>query len=346
MFPTGFLPELKNPNYPCEIDRPEAVGDYLASRNFLERNECVHRLTAAASPGRNATWRVETNVRSFVLKQFRPWPANGRAAPAPEERFRAECQFYRSARIAESLGRALPAMLHQDCQAGCVILEDVGEPEGAALRLSAGDAESLAWFLVALHHHSQSVPASAHYHSRDVVGWQMAHLFRRDRGGRRGAPGRWLGRFAEGSDNNRYALEDAMAVLDKEGTSLVHGHFASSNWVRSADGRLRVIDAEFSFFGPPEFDVGCFLASLLYTRQADDVVRAAVGVLTAGCVRYRARLVAAFAAVHLCDMLESPAGTTEVVRGSRAVALLRRLARVVDTDALTELVAARARRKA
>lgn len=337
MVPTGFLPDLKNPNYPCDTDRPTAVGEYLSTRNFLERGEHVRRLTPAETPGRNATWRVETTARSFVVKQFCPWPANGRPAPAPEDRFKAECQFHRTARIAGTVGRALPTLLHHDCRAGCAIFEDVGEGNATSAPLTVADAEALAWFLVSLHHHTQSVPAVARYHSPEVVGWQMAHLFQQSRTGRRGEPGRWLTRFAALSERTRHALEDAQAALGREGSSLVHGHFMASNWVRAADGRLRVVDAEFSFFGPPEFDAGAFIASLLYTRQPVEVVRAGLAVLNGGCLHYHARNTVAFAAAHLCDLLETR-NDAHAPRGAAATALLRRLARAIELASLEAIV--------
>jgi hypothetical protein len=112
------------------------------------------------------------------------------------------------------------------------------------------------------------------------------------------------------------------------------------NWVRAADGRLRVVDAEFSFFGPPEFDAGAFLASLLHTRQPADVLRAGLAVLQAGCVRYQPRLTAAFAAVHLCDLLENRTKGARAAKGAAATALLRRLSRAIDSASLNTLLPA------
>jgi 5-methylthioribose kinase len=351
--PEGFSTEFKNPNYPCDTDRPTAVGEYLVSRNFLERDERVRRLTPTVRRGRNATWRVETTARSFVVKQFRPWPANGRAAPAAEERFRAECQFYRTARIADGLGPALPMLLHHDCRAGCVILEDIAgavstpgstatpatasmttapDGVGAGLQLTPADAAALSWFLIRLHHHSQSVPASARYGSGEVVGWQMAHLFPPGAGA-----GPWLKRLLAVGEKQRHAIEDARAALQHEGTSLVHGDFTTSNWVRAADGSLRVVDAEFSFFGRPEFDAGAMLGSMLALGAGPVVVRAAVDVIAGSCMRYHPRLTAAFAGAHFCSLLDdSPAGS-KFVRGATASAALRRIALAINRDSLAAL---------
>jgi 5-methylthioribose kinase len=342
MAPKGFSPDSKNPNYPCDSDRPKAVGEYLIARNFLDRGERVERLTPASPQGRNATWRVETNARAFVVKQFRPWPANGRAAPTADERFRAECQFYRTARIADGLGRSLPSLLHHDNRAGCVILEDVAARDSADLQLTSADATALAWFLVALHHHSQSVPDSARYGSREIVGWQMAHLFQQSPRASRQAAGRWLARFTALGEKARHAIEDAQARLAHEGSSLVHGDFTAANWVRARDGSLRVVDAEFSFFGPPEFDAGALLASLVHLRVPNEVLRAGVDVITRGCMRYHGRLTAAYAVVHLCDRLENPPATGERLRGAAASGALRRLARVVETGSLEAIIAERA----
>ena len=48
---------------------------------------------------------------------------------------------------------------------------------------------------------------------------------------------------------------------------LLHGDYFPGSWLRSAAG-LRIIDPEFCFFGPPEFDAGVMLAHMLLAGQA------------------------------------------------------------------------------
>lgn len=332
--------QTKNPNYPLlDTATPDSVGRYLSSRNFIGPDEPVLRIEPFGVRARNRIVRVITPARSFVLKQFCAWPALGRPPPSLDERFRAETQFYRSARIADCARSALPEVLHQDAQAACIILEDAGEAlplEGRAIVPSI--AKQLGWFLVSLHHHSRSVPACAHYRNEQVVGWQMACLFAAPRN-HADARGRWLARWRESSTIVRYALEDALAALERGGTSLVHGDYTPSNWVQNGHGP-RVVDGEFSFFGPPEYDMGTYLAGLMLERQGHDTLTAAVEVATQGCFRYDFRLAAAFAGVHVCAGFgrgaegERRAG----LRGATATALLRRLRHAIERQSLEPLI--------
>lgn len=332
--------QTKNPNYPAlDTGTPEVVARYLASRNFTGVAEAVLAIEPLGGRARNRIFRVTTTERSFVLKQFRAWPVGNRPVPSAEERFRAETQFYRSARIADCARTALPEVLHQDAQAGCILFEDAGEALPLSGRaISSTTATALGWFLVSLHHHSRSVPACAHYRNEQVVGWQMARLFSCAPEKGRGV---WLARWRERGADVRFALEDALAALERGGTSLVHGDYTPANWVQNGHGP-RVVDGEFSFFGPPEYDAGAYLAGLILEAVPRETLRAAVDVISRGCFRYDARLVAAFAGVHVCDGLQAVSrgsvGDSARLRGSPAAAALRRLQSAVERRSLEPLV--------
>jgi 5-methylthioribose kinase len=62
-----------------------------------------------------------------------------------------------------------------------------------------------------------------------------------------------------------------MIYLQAEGPSLLHGDFYPGSFLRTEDG-LRVIDPEFAFPGPPEFDMGVFSAHLILSGEEADVV--------------------------------------------------------------------------
>lgn len=330
--------QTKNPNYPAlDTGTPEAIARYLASRNFIGSQESVVHTEPLGEHARNRIFRVVTCSRSFVVKQFRAWPALDRPAPGPEERFRAETQFYRSARIADCARSALPEVLHQDAQAGCILIEDTGEARPLAGRPIAPEvARQLGWFLVSLHHHSRSVPACAHYRNEQVVGWQMARLFAHARTGGRES---WLMRWRERSADVRFGLEDGLAALERGGTSLVHGDYSPANWVQNGHGP-KVVDAEFSFFGPPEYDAGAYLAGLIVDAQPPQTLAAAVEVIERGCFRYDPRLVAVFAGVHVCDALQCAVrdGGPSRLRGATAAATLKRLQVAVEKRSVAAIV--------
>src|SRR5207237_1305710 len=58
-----------------------------------------------------------------------------------------------------------------------------------------------------------------------------------------------------------------------EGDCLLHGDFFPGSWLRSPEG-IKVIDPEFCFFGPPEFDLGVMLAHLYLAHQDASILKA------------------------------------------------------------------------
>ncbi|MGH8019699.1 MAG: phosphotransferase [Opitutaceae bacterium] len=330
-----MVQQTKYPDYPfLDTSRLDTVASYLSARNLLRESERVLRLETIGAPSRNSLARVVTAERAFVLKQFTEWPANGTSAPAAEDRFKAECQFHRSSRIAECPKSPVPALLHYDARARCLLMEDAGAGAGGHFSPTADDAQSLGWILVNLHHHTQSVPACARYENWAVRQWLSSHLFVGDTGTSRPAP--WLERLMRASASVRETLKDARRALAEGGTCLIHGDFLPRNWMKNA-GRCQVVDAEFSFFGRPEFDAGSFLAGLMFRRASAETLQAALAVLESGCVRYDPRFVAAFAGAHLVRLLDSAPKGTGAPSGPTASALLRRVARAMQTQSLAAL---------
>lgn len=59
---------------------------------------------------------------------------------------------------------------------------------------------------------------------------------------------------------------------------LLHGDFYPGSWLQNSDGEVFVIDPEFTFFGPGEFDLGVYMAHLLMvdttTTEIDNMLSA------------------------------------------------------------------------
>jgi len=320
----GFAEAAKNPTYPkFDATEPHAVQSYLSDRNLLLPGEHVVRLEKVPYPTRNETLRVVTNERAWFLKHFLVWPDNGVVAPAQRDRFHAESLFHRAARISRCDREPLPTLVHQDANEQCLVFEDAGpEVDGGAV-LTESEVEALAWFLINVHHHSQSVPVCARHCSEGIRRWHAARLFPAGLAARRGRDYRWRQRLFGEDVEVVSVLERSREALIDGGANLVHGDFVPGNWVRTTAG-LRVVDAEFSFFGRPEFDVGAFLAGLALLDLPRVVQARAHEVLAQACVRYDPGMVAAFLAVHLCSMLDGGAAGVRAPSGSQALALYRR----------------------
>jgi 5-methylthioribose kinase len=67
-------------------------------------------------------------------------------------------------------------------------------------------------------------------------------------------------------------LAEAVGRLGEQylasGPALLHGDFYPGSWLKVRSG-FKVIDPEFCFFGPPEYDLGVMLAHLKMAQQPD-----------------------------------------------------------------------------
>lgn len=332
MVPPFLVSPAKNPIYPSlAASRFDAIAAYLASRNFLQPHERLIDLAPAGRASRNETLRVATNERTFVVKRFLEWPGEGPSAPSAESRFAAEGGFNRAARIAGCAGGHLPIVLHHDRRERCIVFSDLGRGRPGSAAPSAAEVESVAWALVGLHHHSQSVPAHARHDNGGLRQWLAARLF---------ADGPWIARLAAGGAVVRERLAEARIAVAEEGACLVHGDFAPENWIVDG-GRIAIVDAEGSFFGRPEIDAGSMLAGLLFAGVDDGALGAAVGVLAGGCVRYDARLVTAFAGVHLCRRIEAARASGGRLPGAVARAKVGRVVRAIASGTWAGLLETR-----
>jgi 5-methylthioribose kinase len=57
-----------------------------------------------------------------------------------------------------------------------------------------------------------------------------------------------------------------------QGRSLLHGDFYPGSWLKTDQG-IKMIDPEFAFQGPPEFDLGVMFAHMLMAQQGTATLR-------------------------------------------------------------------------
>jgi 5-methylthioribose kinase len=67
------------------------------------------------------------------------------------------------------------------------------------------------------------------------------------------------------------AVQALSAVYLGNGPCLLHGDYYPGSWLRTASG-VKVIDPEFGFTGPPEFDVAVMMAHMRMAAQPPEVL--------------------------------------------------------------------------
>ncbi len=226
----------------------------------------------------NVTLRVITNRRSLIVKQARPFVAKYPSIEAPIDRLWIEEQFYRTVEPFPEVAGRMPRIVASDVGAYTLVLEDLTEAEDLVTlyegrqEIDARRVTELARHLA--HLHGIAVDGSSErYANRSMRKLNHAHLYviplaSPDRArlqsleaGLDVAADR-VAADAAYSDKVRATGEQYLA----DGEYLLHGDYFPGSWMAD-DQHVWVIDPEFAFLGPVEFDLGCALAHFAMARQ-------------------------------------------------------------------------------
>jgi 5-methylthioribose kinase len=250
-------------------ENARAIDHHLRDLGWLQ-NDRVLRAEKIGDGNMNLTVRLHLARSSAILKQARPWVEKYPDIPAPVERAEVEAAFYRTVMSEPAIASRMPALLDADRDSHLLLLEDLRDATDlmslyAGERLTSEDAAELICYLNALHSRpvepcmrdifrNREMRALNHAHQYDIPlragnGMELASELKKDAGYRE--------RVAE---LGRLYLAD--------GDTLLHGDYFPGSWLRTARGMF-VIDPEFSFLGPAEFDLGILRAHVVLTGQED-----------------------------------------------------------------------------
>ena len=252
----------------------DSLTDYLHAQSFLTSDEVIRQISKAGEGNMNLTLRVQTNQRSFIIKQSRPWVEKYPQLAAPWDRVLSEAKFYELVGNLQVVASKMPRILSVDRDSRILLLEDLGTGgDYTSLyqgeRLSEAEISALAIYLSTLHSFV-SEPVLANLELRQL---NHAHIFEIPLQSNNGldldqiTPG--LSSVANSLKNN-LQFRNRAAELGKlylaEGPTLLHGDFYPGSWLKTNNG-LRVIDPEFAYFGCAEFEVGVLRAHLILTQN-------------------------------------------------------------------------------
>jgi len=264
-----------------------AVGVYLASLDWLAPNEAVERIARAGEGNMNCVLRVVTSQRTFILKQARPWVEKYPSVAAPWDRALVEARFYQEVELRQTVAKYLPRLLGFDSEERLLMLEDLAEARDFTFLYSDGEQRPeeaelnrLIDFLIALHNSFRAPELAGAFSNVQMRILNHEHIFalplRKDNGLDLDAitPGLSVPALRLQHDpgycsavrvlGERY-LDTSRAVC------LIHGDYFPGSWLRARQS-VYVIDPEFCFYGPPEWDLGVMAAHLYFARQSQSSI--------------------------------------------------------------------------
>ncbi len=261
------------------------MQEHLTALAWLQPGERLVSLTSAGAGNMNRTLRAATTQRTFILKQSVPFVAKYPHIPAPVERLEVERQFYDLIAKNDALALRTPRVLGYDAANHLLALEDMGtagdmqdayaaKPEAA---LQRGQITALVYWLWKLHALDVEGVALDNAAMRAL---NHAHIFEIPLQADNGVELSSSLHDTAATIRGDAALKDAAATLGEvylgsatclSRPALLHGDFYPGSWLHQSRSGVAVIDPEFAFIGPAEFDLGVMLAHLTFCQfeQAD-----------------------------------------------------------------------------
>ena len=270
--------------YPLiDENSPDVIMALLQDMGLCENDEKIGSISKAGEGNMNVVLRVGLSDRSLIVKQSRPWVAKYPSIAAPDDRIVAELNFYKYVQDSPSVTAALPKILGDDISRRTIVMEDLGAASDYSSLYTSenGLAESSPVFEKAIAWLSQLHQTVVKKTNDSTVGCyelrelNHAHIFTIPM--QAGAVD--LNSICDGlQSNSDFILGDeqlrtALKTLGDQylasGEHLLHGDYYPGSWLKT-DAGFRVIDPEFCFAGPIEFDLGVLAAHWIFCGAAPD----------------------------------------------------------------------------
>lgn len=257
---------------------------YLSERGWLFEKEQIQMVEKPGEGNMNYVLRVQTNLRSFILKQSRAYVEKYPQIAAPEKRVVTESIFYEKVATVPEIQQRMPKILGIDKENNLLVLEDLGKSSDYSFlyelekRISAVELSALVGYLNDLHGLFSKKTSDEELMNLEMRTLNFEHIFK------------YPFQIDNGFDLNlvqdglqELALEVKLNVkllekIEKLGTvylenglHLLHGDFYPGSWLHTSAG-IKIIDPEFCFYGFREFDLGVFIAHLYLTHHDYDLI--------------------------------------------------------------------------
>lgn len=262
-------------------DNLPAINAHLCELGWIPVDGKLTNPRPAGEGNMNRTLRLDCqgcgDIDSIILKQAVPFVAKYPDIPAPIERGAAEAAFYHAAQNHAVLESRLPRLLGTDKANHLLAFEDLGQAADLSAAYTNPKLQaSLDQFMQPLLQwlgelHAITPPTLQNHCMREL---NHTHIFDLPLQPNNGLELGELADIAERCAGNE-ALKAAAANLGdiyvgkkahQSTAVLLHGDFYPGSWLGTlgAPEQVKVIDPEFAFVGPAEFDVGVCLAHLQF----------------------------------------------------------------------------------
>lgn len=259
------------------------LTEYLLERTWLKQSENIVAITKPGEGNMNCVLRINTGERTFILKQSRAFVEKYPEIPAPAGRVKSEAAFFSLIKNESFLAKHTPAIVGFDEANNILVLEDLGVSLDYSflyenkIKLKEDEVSTLTQFLHSLHN---KVEKNNDPLLRNIAMKLLNHKyifvypFMKYNGLDLNLVTEGLEEVSMPFKTNKALKNQALILGEKyleEGKYLLHGDFYPGSWLRTNEG-LKIIDPEFCFFGPAEFDLAVMIAHCYLSKQTEHII--------------------------------------------------------------------------
>ena len=296
-----------------EVESPKKLESYLRTLNWIRPDDSIQELEKPGEGNMNCVYRVKTAKGSFIIKQARPWVEKYPHIAAPVNRASVEATFLSLAHENPELKLLSPRLLGFDPESFLMALEDLGTGKDYSFLYRTGatldslEVQQLCAYLGALHSLTAARDISFPL-NKDMRFLNHEHIFNFPFEEHNGfdlntiQPGLQEASLPfKRSPNLREQVNALGVIYLSVGNTLLHGDFYPGSWLKVHKG-IRVIDPEFSFLGPAEFDLAVFMAHMMLAQQETESLREIASAYP-GFSQLNPKLLAGFAGTEILRRL-------------------------------------------
>jgi 5-methylthioribose kinase len=265
---------------------PDTLGIFLQEQKWLLPKEKITRLSSPGSGNMNFVTRVHSSHRTFIVKQSRPYVEKYPSVPAPQERTAIEYDFYQFISSSAAIQQYMPKVIGYEPVHHILAIEDAGNiQEGSVLYQQNNllQQQHIVWltdYLCSLHSFSYSNNKNPErFANNNMRALNALHIFDFPFQEENGfnldivQPGLQSAATPYKTDTLlKEKLATLRSVYTSQGNYLLHGDFYPGSWLIDP-ATVKIIDPEFCFYGPVEFDLGVFMAHLKIMRCPDQLLQ-------------------------------------------------------------------------
>ena len=262
------------------IEQRAEIERHIRALGWLADDDELLALDKPGEGNMNRTLRATTKQGTLILKQSLNCVAKYPHIPAPIERLEVERLFYAAVSQHDALSLRVPQVLGYDARHHLLALEDLGDggdlstlyqSRTTASDLRAGEITGLVYWLWKLH--ALPIEDEGPFGNQAMRSLNHAHIFEVPLDADNGValtPGlEAMARELRADPGVRATAEQLGEIYlgrqpHQSRPALLHGDFYPGSWLSHPTLGAAVIDPEFAFIGPPEFDLGVMIAHLMF----------------------------------------------------------------------------------